>query len=178
MVTLGTEAPFFQLPDTISNQVLSLDQLRGSTATVIMFLCNHCPYVQHVNPELLRLARDYNHAGISWVAISSNDADAYPEDGPLKMKEYAIRLGYPFPYLYDESQSVAHAYQAACTPDFFVYDHELKLVYRGQLDGSRPGNQIPCDGKDIRQALDCLISGRKIPEPQWPGIGCNIKWKQ
>jgi thiol-disulfide isomerase/thioredoxin len=156
---------------------ISLENVRGGVATVIMFICNHCPFVKHVNAELVKVANDYNNKGIGFVAISSNDVVNYPDDSPALMKEVAKHLNYPFPYLYDESQEVAKAYDAACTPDFFIYDKNLKLVYRGQLDDSRPGNEIPVTGKDIRHALDCLTGGQPVPEFQRPSIGCNIKWK-
>jgi thiol-disulfide isomerase/thioredoxin len=177
MVTLGTTAPGFILPDTVSGKDLSLKNIKGDVATMIMFICNHCPFVKHVNPELVKLANDYKNKGISFVAISSNDVINYPDDSPALMKQVAMQLNYPFPYLYDESQETAKAYDAACTPDFFVYDKNLKLVYRGQLDDSRPGNEIPVTGRDIRHALNCLINDQPIPEFQRASIGCNIKWK-
>lgn len=176
MVSLGTKAPGFTLPDTVSGRKIS-PALKGEKALVIMFICNHCPFVKHVNKELVRLANDYMPRGIAFIAISSNDAVNYPDDSPEKMKQAAKELGYPFPYLYDESQDVARAYNAACTPDFFIYDKELKLVYRGQLDDSRPSNGIPVTGKDIRAALDNLLAGKQISAEQKPSIGCNIKWK-
>ncbi|NJO25780.1 MAG: thioredoxin family protein [Bacteroidia bacterium] len=177
MVALNTTAPDFHLPDTVSGQQVSLNDIKGEIATVVMFICNHCPFVKHVNTELVRLANDYKNKKIGFVAISSNDAVNYPDDAPEKMKQVAVRLQYPFPYLYDESQEVAKAYDAACTPDFFIYDKNLQLVYRGQLDDSRPGNEIPVTGKDIRDALDCLIGNQPVSLQQRPGIGCNIKWK-
>jgi thiol-disulfide isomerase/thioredoxin len=177
MVTLGTKAPDFLLPDTVSGKQLSLNDSKGEIGTMIMFICNHCPFVKHVNPELVKLANDYKNKGIGFVAISSNDVINYPDDSPGLMAQVAKQMQYPFPYLYDESQAVAKAYDAACTPDFFIYDKDLHLVYRGQLDDSRPGNEIPVTGKDIRQALDCLINGRPVPQEQRPSIGCNIKWK-
>ena len=177
MLPLGSVAPPFALPDTISGKTIRLEDIASDIATVVMFICNHCPYVLHVNDEIVRLANDYISQGISFVAISSNDVNNYPEDGPDKMKQVAEKLKYPFPYLYDESQQVAKAYDAACTPDFFIYDKDLRLVYRGQLDDSRPGNEIPVTGKDIRQALDCIINNQPVPELQRPSIGCNIKWK-
>lgn len=142
-----------------------------------MFICNHCPFVKHVNDELVKLANDYGNKGIGFVAISSNDAENYPEDSPGNMKKVAAQLKYPFPYLYDETQQVAMLYNAACTPDFFIYDENLQLVYRGQLDDSRPGNEIPVTGNDIRLALDCIIGNQPVSADQRPGIGCNIKWK-
>lgn len=177
MVALGTKAPGFNLPDTVSGKNLSFADVKGDIATVVMFICNHCPFVKHVNNELVKLANDYKNKGIGFVAISANDVINYPDDAPALMTVVAKQLKYPFPYLYDESQQVAKAYDAACTPDFFIYDKELKLVYRGQLDDSRPGNEIPVTGKDIRYALDCLLNERPIPELQRPSIGCNIKWK-
>lgn len=177
MVTLGTKAPDFNLPDTTSGKQVSLDDSKGNVATMIMFICNHCPFVKHVNEELVKLANEYKSKGIGFVAISSNDAVKYPDDSPGLMTQVARQLKYPFPYLYDESQEIARAFDAACTPDFFIYDKDLRLVYRGQLDDSRPGNEIPVTGKDIRHALDCLINGEPVPEFQRPSIGCNIKWK-
>ena len=177
MVALGTKAPNFRLPDTVSGKQISLSDIKDEIATVIMFICNHCPFVKHVNHELVKLANDYKNKGIGFVAISSNDAVNYPDDAPHLMKEVAKQLEYPFHYLYDETQETAKRYDAACTPDFFIYDKNLHLVYRGQLDDSRPGNEIPVTGKDIRRALDCLISNQPLPEMQRPSIGCNIKWK-
>ena len=177
MLPLGTVAPAFDLPDTVSDRTLSLDGLKSDVGTVIMFICNHCPFVKHVNQELVALARDYQPQGISFIAISSNDVENYPQDGPRQMKQTAAQEGYTFPYLYDESQQVARDYDAACTPAFYLFDPDLKLVYRGQLDGSRPGNGIPVTGADLRNALDALIGGEEITEDQHPSIGCNIKWK-
>jgi len=177
MVTLGTKAPDLLLPDTVSGKQLSLKDVKGQTATMIMFICNHCPFVKHINEELVRLANDYKNKGIGFVAISSNNVINHPDDSPGLMTQVAKQLKYPFPYLYDESQVTAKAYDAACTPDFFIYDKDLQLVYRGQLDDSRPGNEIPVTGKDIRQALDCIINNEPVPQEQRPSIGCNIKWK-
>jgi len=176
-IPLGFIAPDFTLPDTISGRDSSLKELASENGTVIMFICNHCPYVKHVIEGIVALANDYIPKGISFIAISSNDAENYPDDSPEKMNEEAKRLGFPFPYLYDETQEVAKAYHAACTPDFNIFDGALKCVYRGQLDDSRPGNNIPVIGKDIRKALDDLLEGKKISEDQIPSIGCNIKWK-
>jgi peroxiredoxin len=176
MVALGTSAPPFKLPDVVSGREISLNYAQGSVGTVIMFICNHCPYVKHINTGLVKLAIEYQNRGISFVAISSNDAEKYPEDGPEKMKAMALQLGYPFPYLYDESQEVARAYDAACTPDFFVYDKDLKLVYRGQFDDSRPSNQISVSGSDLRKTLKALLEGKSVPADQKASIGCNIKW--
>lgn len=178
MMPLGTEAPDFFLPDPVNGKVLRFADVAGLRATVVMFLCNHCPYVLHVNDEIVRIAQEYIPQGVSFVGISSNDADAYPEDGPEKMKEQALQVGYPFPYLYDESQETARVYDAACTPDFYLFDAERRLVYRGQLDDSRPKrNPIPVTGKDLRQALDAVLKGIPQAEVQRPSGGCNIKWK-
>lgn len=177
MVKLGTTAPEFQLPDTVSGNELTFAQVRGEKGTVIMFICNHCPYVKHVQSELVKLAEDYSHEGIGFAAISSNDVENYPEDGPDHMRSVARDWGYSFPYLYDQSQEVAKSYDAACTPDFFVFDKSDELVYRGQLDDSRPGNGKPLTGKDLRQALDDLLHGNPVTENQIPSQGCNIKWK-
>ncbi len=177
MLPLGTTAPSFILPDTISGKKLSLNELKSDKATVIMFICNHCPFVKHVNQQLVRLANDYMPVGISFIAISSNDVINYPEDAPDKMKQVAENLGSPFPYLYDESQDVARAYDAACTPDFYIFDKDKKLVYRGQLDNSRPGNDIPVTGKDIRDVLDNILHNQPVNPEQKPSMGCNVKWK-
>ena len=178
MIPLGTPAPDFTLPEVVYGKPVSLQDIRGEKATVIMFICNHCPYVQLINQELVRLTKDYTLHGCSFVGISSNDVSAYPDDAPDKMKYHALEEGYPFPYCYDETQDVARAYGAACTPDFFVFDAELKCVYRGQLDDARPGNSIKPSGKDLRAALDTIIGGGIIQEDQKPSIGCNIKWKK
>lgn len=177
MLSLGTKAPDFTLPDTVSGKVVSLSDIRSVKATVVMFLCNHCPYVIHVNPEIVRLAKDYQEKGVRFVAISSNDAAKYPQDGPEEMEKHARKVGYPFPYLYDESQEVARAYDAACTPDFYVFDENLALVYRGRLDASRPNSGVPLTGEDLRAALDAVLAGEAVPEKQYPSAGCNIKWK-
>ncbi|MCR6638632.1 MAG: thioredoxin family protein [Sporocytophaga sp.] len=177
MLPLGTIAPDFTLFDSVSAKDLSLSQLRSQKATVIMFICNHCPFVKHVNSELVQLAKDYTPKGISFIAISSNDAEKYPADAPEEMTKAAKELGYSFPYLYDESQKVAKAYDAACTPDFYIFDKNLSLAYRGQLDDSRPSNSLPVNGKDIRIALDHLLSNKEVGNNQKPSIGCNIKWK-
>lgn len=177
MIPLGTVAPAFSLPDTVSGNIYSLQQLKGEKATIIMFICNHCPYVKHINNQLVKLANDYLPQGVQFIAISSNDAVAQPDDAPDKMKETAQRESYPFPYLYDESQAVAKAYDAACTPDFYIFDGMLKLLYRGQLDDSRPSNNVPLTGNDIRAALDAILNRREVSPRQRPSIGCNIKWK-
>jgi peroxiredoxin len=177
MLPLGTKASDFTLMDTVSGQLLSLRELASTQATVVMFICNHCPYVQHVQQELVRVANDYIPKGVSFIAISANDVGSYPADGPEEMKKTSNRLGYPFPYLYDETQTVAKAYQAACTPDFYVFDKDLLCVYRGQLDDARPGNQIPVTGRDLRAALDNVLTGKPVDPNQKPSMGCNIKWK-
>ncbi|NNK59100.1 MAG: thioredoxin family protein [Flavobacteriaceae bacterium] len=177
MLPLGTRAPEFNLLDTVSDQQTSLADLSGEKGTVIMFICNHCPFVVHVNSELVAIANSYSDRGISFIAISSNDVINYPQDGPDHMKVNAKENNYPFPYLYDASQDIAKAYDAACTPDFYLFDAQLKLVYRGQLDDSRPGNGIPLTGRDLRTALDDLLAGQDISSVQKPSIGCNIKWK-
>ena len=177
MLPLGTTAPNFKLADTSSESVVSLETLKGKKGTVIMFICNHCPFVIHVNKELVAIANTYSKKGVGFVAISSNDAVKYPQDGPDKMKLHAKKENYPFPYLYDESQAIAKAYDAACTPDFYVFDKDLKLVYRGQLDDSRPGNNKSVTGKDLRNALECLIENKENTLEQKPSIGCSIKWK-
>lgn len=178
MLALGTQAPDFKLLDTISGKFYSLKVSQGSKATVIMFICNHCPYVKHVLHELVQLANDYLAKGISFVAISANDVIAYPEDAPEKMAQLAKQLGFSFPYLYDKTQKTAKAYRAACTPDFFVFDKNFSCVYRGQLDGSRPGNKIPVTGKDIRSALNNVLQDKPVNSHQIPSVGCNIKWKK
>jgi len=178
MKELGSIAPSFQLPDTVSGKTMTLQQLRGQKATVVMFICNHCPYVKLLNTEIVRVANEFMSQGVSFIAISSNDVQQYPDDGPEEMKKVAMMLGYPFPYLYDESQEVAKAYDAACTPDFFVYDKSLALAYRGQFDDARPSNQKQPTGKDLRQALKAIIADEPVFENQIPSIGCNIKWKK
>lgn len=177
MLPLGTTAPEFNLLDTVSQKNISINDIKGNIGTLIMFICNHCPFVLHVNNQLVRLGNDYQNKGIGFVAISSNDVYNFPQDSPELMKKTAKELGYPFPYLYDETQEIAKAYDAACTPDFYIFDANLKLVYRGQLDDSRPSLDIPVTGKDIRNALNALINGQVINQKQVPSLGCNIKWK-
>jgi len=177
MLPLGTTAPQFELEDVISGLPVSLSDNSSSRATVIMFICNHCPYVKHINTELTRLANDYQSKSVRFIAINSNDVENYPDDSPENMRLTATQHNYPFPYLYDESQETAKAYKAACTPDFFVFNHELALVYRGQLDDSRPSNGIVVDGHSLRNALDCILSNSPITFEQKPSLGCNIKWK-
>lgn len=177
MVPLGTKAPEFSLKDVISGKMLTLSQLKSDKASVVMFICNHCPFVKHVRKELVHVANDYIPKGVSFIAINSNDVQQYPEDSPENMMRTAEELKFPFPYLYDETQDVAKTYDAACTPDFFIFDQDLKCVYRGQFDDSRPGNDIPVTGKDLKNALSCLLNGDSVPQDQKPSIGCNIKWK-
>lgn len=176
MLPLGTEAPAFALSDT-DGSVFSSEDLRGAPAVLVMFICNHCPYVVHVRDEIARLGRDYADLGVGIVAISSNDATAYPADGPAAMAREKAAAGYSFPYLYDETQDVAKAYRAACTPDFYVFDRDLRLAYRGQLDASRPSNGLPVDGSDLRAALDAVLAGTAPDADQKPSMGCNIKWR-
>jgi peroxiredoxin len=178
MKPLGSQAPDFRLTDTITGKDLSLSEMKGEVGTVIMFICNHCPYVKLLNDVLVKIARSYQQKNISFIAISSNDAAQYPDDGPAQMKVVATQLGYSFPYLYDESQEVARAYDAACTPDFFVYDKNLRLAYRGQFDDARPGNNKEVNGKDLSAALDAMIANKPVPQDQRPSIGCNIKWRK
>ena len=178
MIPLGTQAPDFDLPDMQRGKNLRLADAAGARATVVMFLCNHCPYVLYVNPEIVRIVAEYEPQGVSFVGISSNDAATHPEDAPDKMTEHARAVGYTFPYLYDESQEVARAYDAACTPDFYEYDAGLRLAYRGQLDDSRPKrNPIPSTGADLRAALEAVLAGTPVSTAQRPSGGCNIKWK-
>ena len=176
MLPLGTKAPDFSLPDTKGNQVRLAD-FADAPALLVAFVCNHCPYVKHIQKEFVTFAREYMPKGLAVVAISSNDVEAYPQDAPDKMAEEAERFGYPFPYLYDETQEVAKAYRAACTPDLFLFDADRRLVYRGQFDDSRPGSDQPVTGRDLRAAVDALLAGRPIPEEQKPSSGGNIKWK-
>jgi thiol-disulfide isomerase/thioredoxin len=179
MLPLGTKAPDFELPDMLNGGVKRLQDIASNKATVVMFLCNHCPYVLYVNPEIVQIVKDYENQGVSFVGISSNDAENYPEDAPDKMGPHARAVGYTFPYLYDENQAVARAYDAACTPDFYVFDGNLQLVYRGQLDASRPKrNPIPSTGEDLRAALDATLAGKTTNSVQRPSGGCNIKWKE
>lgn len=177
MLPLGTGAPDFSLPDTSTGETVSLADLQAKPVVLVMFISNHCPYVKHVASELARIGSEYGGQGVGIVAIGSNDIENYPADAPVRMVEFAAANGFTFPYLFDESQEVALAYRAACTPDFFVFDTERKLVYRGQLDGARPSNDVPVDGRDLRAALDAALDGAPIPEPQVPSMGCNIKWK-
>jgi thiol-disulfide isomerase/thioredoxin len=177
MIELGRIAPDFNLQDVISAKNIGLQEIRSHKATVVMFICNHCPYVKHIIDILVPISKEYSEKGISFVAISSNDVAQYPEDGPDKMRDLAIEKNFNFPYLYDETQEVAKAYDAACTPDFFVFDKNLACVYRGQFDDSRPKNTIPVTGKDLTKALDQILLGQPVDKDQKPSIGCNIKWK-
>jgi peroxiredoxin len=177
MLTLGTEAPSFRLPDTASGKTVALEDLASSRALLVAFICNHCPYVKHILDGFAAFARDYGPRGLAVVAISSNDIAAHPADSPGEMEKLAREKGFTFPYLYDESQSVARAYHAACTPDFFLFDSSRRLVYRGQFDGSRPGGRQPVTGADMRAAADAVLAGKPVPETQLPSIGCGIKWK-
>ncbi len=177
MMPLGTIAPEFRLPDTVSGKILSLQELTSQNGTLVMFICNHCKYVKHIHSELVKLSNEGVSKGLSVIAISSNDVVNYPEDAPERMKEQATQSGYTFPYLYDESQDTARAYDAACTPDFFLFDGGLKLVYRGQFDDARPSLDTAVTGKDLRTAIETLLAGGKVNPEQRPSIGCNIKWK-
>jgi peroxiredoxin len=177
MLALGTAAPSFRLADTASGKTVALEDFAASRALLVAFLCNHCPYVKHVLDGFVAFAREYGPRGLAVVAISSNDVASYPADAPDEMAKLARAKNFTFPYLYDESQSVARAYDAACTPDFFLFDGARKLVYRGQFDGSRPGNPQPVTGADMRTAADAVLAGRPAPEKQIPSIGCGIKWK-
>lgn len=177
MLPLGTRAPEFKLKDTLTDSYRSLEELKSDKATVLMFICNHCPYVKHIREELVRITDDYEPKGVSFIAISSNDVEKYPEDSPENMKKEVLTYGYKFPYLYDETQAVAKAYDAACTPDFYVFNGNMELVYRGRLDDSRPGNDVPLSGNDLRDALDNILSGNPVSQDQVPSMGCNIKWK-
>lgn len=176
MMPLGTVAPSFSLPDT-SNQTVSLEDFAQTSALLVMFLSNHCPYVKLVREEIARIGKEYGEKGAGIVAVMSNDVESYPDDAPDKMAEEVAAVGYTFPYLYDETQEVAKAYGAACTPDFFLFDRERKLVYRGQMDSARPGNGEPVTGADLRAALDAVLSGKPVSDQQRPSLGCNIKWK-
>ena len=176
MLPLGTPAPAFMLPDTSLQQV-SLETFSGTPALLVMFICNHCPFVKHLRSALAQLGRDYQPRGVAIVAISSNDVEAHPADSPAKMIEEQQDAGYTFPYLFDGTQAVAKVYRAACTPDFYLFDQERRLVYRGQFDDSRPGNGLPVTGRDLRAALDAVLAGQPVATQQRPSIGCNIKWR-
>lgn len=177
MLPLGTVAPNFSLTDVVTGKTVELASARGPEGLLVMFICRHCPFVKHLEKSLAKLGRDYAKKGVGIVAISSNDAVNYPDDAPESLAQQACDLGFNFPYLYDESQGVARAYDATCTPDFFLFDKDLRLAYRGQFDDSRPGNDVPVTGKDLRGAIDALLKGEPISEAQKPSLGCNIKWK-
>jgi peroxiredoxin len=177
MIPLGFKAPDFTLPDTVSGKDLNLAELAGEKATAVVFICNHCPFVVHVMEQIVSVAKDFEPQGVKFIAISSNDVENYPDDSPELMTKFAAEYDFNFPYLYDESQDVARAYDAACTPDFSVFDGDLICRYRGQLDSARPGNDKPNDGKDLRAALSALVEGREVSGEQVPSLGCNIKWK-
>jgi peroxiredoxin len=176
-ISIGFKAADFKLPDVVSGKEISLEQLRGTEATVVMFICNHCPYVKHVIKGIVDVAATYKDKLVSFIAINSNDADKYPDDAPDKMKEFSMENNFSFPYLYDETQDVARSYEAACTPEFYLFDRELRLKYHGQMDDSRPGNNKPVTGKDLRNAIDNVLSGKEVNAEQKPSIGCSIKWK-
>jgi len=176
MLSLGTPAPDFRLPEPLTGRTVSRDDFSSAPALLVIFMCNHCPYVKHVQKELARLVKDYQARGLAAVGISSNDVSVHAEDGPEMMAREVTAIGYTFPYLYDETQEIARAYRAACTPDFFLFDKARKLVYRGQMDGSRPGNGVPLTGGDLRQALDAVLTGAPVSSEQKPSRGCGIKW--
>ncbi len=176
MLELGTSAPDFHLADTVSGKVMSLADFHNAPVLVVAFMCNHCPYVKHLRKDLAEFGHDVQAKGAAMVGISSNDVTTHPQDGPENMTQEAQDAGYTFPYLYDETQDVAKAYRAACTPDFYVFDGERKLVYRGQFDDSRPGNKLPITGLDLRNAVDAVLEGRAVSPEQKPSMGCNIKW--
>jgi peroxiredoxin len=176
MLTLGTAAPVFSLPDT-AGKLVSLSDFKAAPALVVVFMCNHCPYVKHIRGGLAQFGRDYLPRGVAVVGINSNDVMTYPADSPARMAEEVEAAGYSFPYLYDETQAVARAYHAACTPDFFLFDQRQRLAYRGQFDDSRPGNNVPVTGKDLRTAIESVLAGKTVPASQKPSLGCNIKWK-
>ena len=178
MLALGTTAPDFQLPDVVTGKTIALTSFAGKPALLVMFICRHCPYVQHIKSELARLGKDAIARGVGVVAISANDAANYPDDAPDQLKALAQEEGFSFPFAYDATQETAKIYTAACTPDFFVFDKERRLVYRGQLDDSRPGNGKPVTGRDLRAALDAVLAGKPVAQDQRPSVGCNIKWKK
>jgi thiol-disulfide isomerase/thioredoxin len=177
MLGLGTPAPAFSLPDAVSGRTVTLDTFTGARGLLVMFICPHCPYVKHIQQSLAALAKDYAESGLAIAAISSNDVAQYPDDGPGGLRQQAEELGFDFPYCYDETQEVAKAYQAACTPDFFLFAGARRLAYRGQYDDSRPKNDLPVTGRDLRAAIDDVLAGRPVAAAQRPSIGCNIKWK-
>jgi peroxiredoxin len=176
MVPLGTEAPPFRLPN-VDGRMVSIEDFKDAPALLVVFMCNHCPYVKHILPHFVGLAKEYQQRGVAIVGINSNDVSSYPDDAPDKMAEVSRSMGFTFPYLFDESQEVARAYGAACTPDFYLFDRSRRLVYRGQMDDSRPGNGRPVTGADLRAAMDAVLAGRPVSADQKPSVGCNIKWK-
>jgi len=178
MLELGTQAPDFRLPEPATGRMVSLADFNEAPALLVIFMCNHCPYVKHISSALAEFAREYQPKGLAIVGISANDAQNYPDDSPEKMAEEVKARGYVFPYVHDESQAVAKAYEVACTPDFFLFDNSRKLVYRGQFDDSRPGNDLPVTGRDLRAAVEAVLSGRSVSSEQRPSVGCNIKWKE
>ncbi len=178
MLPLGTKAPDFRLPDAVSGKMITLKDFAGKEGLLVMFICRHCPYVQHIKEGLAALGRDYAGKELGIVAISANDAAHYPDDSPARLKEFAAEMKFNFPFCHDETQHTAHAYSAACTPDFFLFDADRKLVYRGQMDDSRPGNGKPVTGRDLRAAIDAVLAGKPAARDQKPSIGCNIKWKK
>lgn len=178
MLPLGTRAPDFSLPNVADGKTVRLQDFEGKPALLVMFICNHCPYVKHVRPELTRIAADTMPRGLAIVAINSNDVRAYPDDSPENMKKLAKAEGWKFPFLYDETQEVAKVYRAGCTPDFYVFDRDRRLAYRGQLDDSRPGNRVPLTGRDLRAAIDAVLAGKPVAGEQKPAVGCSIKWKR
>jgi peroxiredoxin len=177
MVSLGMSAPGFSLPDT-EGSIVSLSDFKQAPALLVVFMCNHCPFVKHILTDFVELAKEYQQKGLAVVAINSNDVESFPEDNPEMMTQKSKEAGFTFSYLYDETQEIAKAYQATCTPDFFLYDEERKLVYRGQMDDSRPGNNVSITGSDLRAALDAVLEGKKVQAKQKPSMGCNIKWKE
>lgn len=177
MLPLGKKAPSFELPDTVSGEMIALENIKSSVATVIMFICNHCPYVKHIENKLVEVAKSYQEKGIVFIAINSNDVEKYPADNPANMQIEAEKLNFTFPYLFDATQDVARAYHAACTPDFYIFDHDLACVYRGRFDSATPRNNLPVTGKDLTNALDNLLAKKPIDANQYPSLGCNIKWK-
>ena len=176
MLPLGTAAPYFNLPDT-QGKLVSIDDFKDAKALLVVFMCNHCPFVKHILKDFVKLVKDYQPKGVAVVGINSNDVESFPDDSPQMMAKVAKQMGFTFPYLYDESQQVARQYHAACTPDFFLFDKERKLVYRGQMDDSRPGNNIPITGADLRAALNAVLTGTQVSKQQKPSMGCSIKWK-
>ena len=178
MLSLGTPAPQFSLPDVVTAQSYSLNSFVDKTALLVMFMCRHCPYVVHVEQEIARIGRDYAGTGLGIIGISSNDPVQYPDDAPPRLKEMAARLGFTFPFCFDETQDIAKAYRAACTPDFYLFDRERRLVYRGQLDDSRPGSNKPVTGRDLRAAIDAVLVGKPVDSNQRASVGCSIKWKR